>query len=659
MADLSGIKKYPHLFSPIKIGGQVFRNRIFASPTGYQNVNGLGYLNDGAAAYYGRRAMGGAASVATFEGIVDKELGRGGRTQISLDTPDIDRDISRVAYGISQYGAVATLELAHAGMFANRDLSFFGASAKGIAYGPVECECAGRMIKPMTEEIIERTIQKYVDAAVLAKRCGFGMVLVHAGHGWMLHQFLSPITNTRTDKWGGPSVENRARLLVTIIDRIHEACGRDFPVEVRMSGSECYEGGFGIEEGIEIAKQIDGHADLIHVSAGNHEVDEVFTVTHPSMFLEDGCNVHLAAEIKKHVKTPVATIGALSDPALMEEIIASGKADIVECGRQFMADPDFPNKIRMGHEDKIRTCMRCLSCFSSELTNGEPYCAINPESGRELEVKHLPTKADVKKKVLVAGGGVGGMQAAITCAEMGHEVILCEKKDRLGGVLRCEEEVSFKKKLDQYLNLQERLCMENENIEVRLNCAVTTKLAEEIGADVLIAAMGAKTAMPPIPGIEKSVTAVDAYGMVDKLGKKVVILGAGLTGVELGLHLRRQGIDVQIIEKTDHINDGGNFLHMSGVRVQIKEYDLKIAFNTAAKEIKADGVVCTTADGEVSYEADCVINALGQKPLTEEAMALYNCTPEFYMIGDCVAPKNITNATAVAYMTSKNIGRRY
>ena len=222
--------KYPHLFAPIQLGNVLFRNRIFASPTGYQNLNGDGYLNDGAAAYYGRKAMGGAASVATFEGIVDGELGRGGATHIALDTPNIDRGISRIAYGISQYGAVATLELQHTGMFANRDLSFFGAEAKGIAYGPVECECAGRKIRPMTEEIIERTIQKYIDAALLAKKCGFGMVLVHAGHGWMLHQFLSPITNTRTDKWGGPDIENRSRLLLSIVDGIHKACGAGFPV---------------------------------------------------------------------------------------------------------------------------------------------------------------------------------------------------------------------------------------------------------------------------------------------------------------------------------------------------------------------------------------------------------------------------------------------
>lgn len=648
--------KYPHLFSPIVLGSTLFRNRIFASPTGYQNLNGDGYLNDGAAAYYERKAKGGAASVTSFEGIVDGELGRGGATHIALDTPNIHNGLSRIAHGISSYGAVASLELQHTGMFANRDLSFFGASSKGIAYGPAECELAGRIIRPMDEEIIQRTIRKYAEGAALAKRCGFGMVMVHAGHGWLLHQFLSPKTNIRTDKWGGASVENRARIVVEICDAIRKVVGPGFPIEIRMSGSECYDGGYDLDDGIAIAKQLDGHVDLIHVSAGNHEVEEVFAVTHPSMFLEDGCNVQYAAEIKKHVKTSVATVGALNDPQLMEEIIASGKADVVELARELLADPDFPNKVRTGNEDKARKCMRCLSCFSSELTNGEPYCAINPETGRELEMKYdIPTA--VKKKVLVIGGGVGGMQAALTCAERGHEVVLCEKKSRLGGVLRCEEDVDFKQSLDYYLNQQEKAIKES-NIDLRLNAEVTPEYAEIVKADVIIAALGAEAVRLPIPGIGRDnvMAAQDAYTSVKNIGEKVIILGAGLVGVELGLHLINKGKKVKIIEMTDHINDGGNFLHMLGLKVEIQKCGLEIQFNTTAKEINADGVIIENTDGIQTLSADTVIYAVGQKPKREDAISMNFSAPEFYQIGDCVTPRNITSATSEAFMISRNIG---
>lgn len=649
--------KYPHLFSPIVLGNTLFRNRIFASPTGYQNLNGDGYLNEGAAAYYERKAMGGAASVASFEGVVDGELGKGGATHICLDTPNIDRGLARIAHAVSNYGAVASLELQHTGMFANRDLSFFGASSKGTAYGPVECELAGRIILPMNEEIIDRTIKKYAAGASIAKRAGFGMVTVHAGHGWLLHQFLSPKTNTRNDKWGGSDIENRARLVVSICDAIRREVGPGFPIEIRISGSECYDGGFDLEEGIAIAKQLDGHVDLIHVSAGNHEVEEVFAVTHPSMFLEDGCNVKYAAEIKKHVRTPVAAIGALSDPELMEEIIASGKADVVEMARQLMADPDFPNKIRSGNESKAKKCLRCLSCFSNELTHGEPYCALNPESGRELEVKYAFPVA-VKKKVLVVGGGIAGMQAALTSSARGHDVILCEKNDGLGGVLRCEQDVYFKKNLDYYLNQQSK-AVENSNIDLRLNTKVTEEFAKKVNADVIIAAIGAKPVKPPIPGIEGDnvMSAQDAYLSTERVGNNVVILGAGLVGIELGLHLINMGKKVKIIEMTDHINDGGNFLHILGLKTEIKKVGLDIQFNTKAIEITTDGIVCENTNGDKVFTADTIIYAVGQNPLREESLSLNFCAGEFYQIGDCVTPRNITSANSEAYMVARNLGR--
>ncbi|QSX09050.1 FAD-dependent oxidoreductase [Alkalibacter rhizosphaerae] len=649
--------KYPNLYSPIVLGNTLFKNRIFASPTGYQNLNGDGYLNEGATAYYERKARGGAASVATFEGVVDGELGKGGATHICLDTPQIDRGLSRIAQAVKSYGSVASLELQHTGMFANRDLAMFGGSSKGLAYGPVEMELNGRNILPMTEDILERTIEKYAKGAALAKRCGFGMVTVHAGHGWLLHQFLSPITNTRTDKWGGSSVENRTRLVKSICQAIRKEVGAAFPIEIRISGSECYEGGYDLDEGIAIATQLDGYVDLIHVSAGNHEVAEVFAVTHPSMFMPDGCNVQYAAEIKKHVKTPVATIGALSDPALMEEIIASGKADVVQMARQLLSDPDFPNKVRTGREDQVKKCMRCLSCFTNELTVGEPYCAINPETGRELEMKFAVPSA-ISKDVLIIGGGVGGMEAAITCADRGHQVTLVEKSNRLGGVLRCEDGVSFKKNLDAYLDGQERRIHDHPNIRLMTGLEMEPETAKRMKPDVIIAALGAKAVIPQLPGMEKQNvwTAQDAYVSMDKLGDKIIILGAGLVGVELGLHLLENNKTVTLVEMADRVNDGGNFLHMLGLQAELDRTKLPILFNTTVKEITDIGVRCISIEKEMHLQADTVIFAVGQHPLRDQGIAFHDCAPEFHMLGDCVQPRNITAATSEAFMISRNIG---
>ena len=651
-------QKYPHIFEPIRLGNVLFRNRIFASPTGYQNVPGDNTLPEGAAAYYGRKALGGAASVASCELIVDGELGRGGANHIAIDDHRSYASICRIAHAVSIHGAVATAELQHAGMFANRTPAFLGAKGFGPAYGPVERMVGDRLVPEMPEEIIERTIEKYAQAALTAKRAGFGMVLIHAGHGWLLHQFVSPILHTRKDKWGGAPIENRARFTVEICKAIKRVCGKNFPIEVRISGSECYDGGFGIDNGIAFAKQLEEVCDLIHVSAGNHEVDEVFGVTHPSMFLGEGPNVRFAAEIKKHVKTPVATVGAIGEAAMIEEILASGQADVVEMARALLADPDLPVKIRTGREEEIRPCLRCMSCFSTEMTCGEPYCAINPETGRELEMRNALPAPRVKKKVLVVGGGIGGMQAALTCAERGHEVILCEKTDTLGGTIRCEKDVPFKQRLDLYLKRQ-AAAVQRADIDLRLNTAVTPEYAEAVGADVIIAATGARPVKPPIPGIDGAnvLGAEYAYTHTDEVGQSVCILGAGLVGLELGIYLAILGKHVQVVEMAPEINDGGNFLHAIALRTELKKRQVKVDLNTRAMLIRADGVLCRQESGEKFFPADTVIYAVGQRPESDAALALRYCAPEFYQLGDCISPKNITNATGAAFQIACDIGR--
>ena len=646
--------KYPHLFSPITLGNTVFRNRIFGSPTGPHHLNAKNYPIRETCAYYERKAIGGAASVCIGDCIVDPIRGRSASMLMPLYEEEAKPAFYNLAEAISRHGAVASVELQHGGSHS------FGSMADGHQlYGVVEgVDPNGNPILPMTDEIIEDTIEKFANAALYAKNCGFGMVTVHGGHGWLLTQFLSPLHNTRTDQWGG-SPENRARLPIAICEAIKRKCGAGFPVEMRISGSECHAGGYDIETGIEIAEQLDGHLDLIHVSAGDHEVWEVFTVTHPSMFLEDGVNVKYAAEIKKHVhKSRIATVGALADPALMEEIIASGKADVVEVARGLFADPDLPLKARTGREDEIRTCMRCLACFSGLIRNGQFSCAINPVIGHELENK-TPVKAEVKKKILIAGGGIAGMEAAITASNMGHEVILCEKTESLGGALKCERDVSFKKHLDDYIKLQRRT-IAKAPIDVRLNTEVTPELARELKPDVLIAALGARPMVPTfIKGYDlpNVVGAEEVYYDPAKAGKSVVILGGGLVGAELAIHLSEMGRKCTIIEMLPELNNGGNILHGVALGIRLRDCGVEVHTGTKALEITDKGVIAENADGQKLYEGDTVIYAIGQKPLREEADELRFCAPEFHQIGDCLSPKNITEATKAAYYIVRDIGR--
>lgn len=651
--------KYPHLFTPITLGDTFFRNRIFASPIGFQYHDANHFPTQESIAFYARKAKGGAASVALGECLVDSVHGRSGNNQTPFDDQRAKATLTNTTSTISQYGAVAVAELQHAGMYA-----LVSMLSGNTVYGPNDDPFPWPVRMPdgretprvtaMTEEMIAQVVEAFANAAAFAKKCGFGMVMVHGGHGWLLTQFLSPVTNRRTDRYGG-SIENRCRLAVEICDAIKKKCGAGFPIEFRMSGDECTPTGYTIEEGIRIAKQLEGHVDLIHVSTGDHNSD-AFMRTHPSMFLPDACNLEFAAAIKKEVKTPVATVGAFTDPADMERAIAEGKCDIVECARELMCDPDMPIKARTGRDDEIRKCMRCFTCFSSMVNTNMVCCAINPIIGQEL-LDETPVQVARKKKVLIAGGGPGGMQAALSAANWGHKVILCEKTGRLGGALLCEEKVPFKQHLAEYLVQQARFVLNDPNIEVRLNTPVTPELAKEIAPDAIFAAIGSEAVVPKIPGIEKALGAEEVYVAPEKAGKKVVILGGGLVGCELAIFLADGSREVTVMEMMNRPNDGGNSLHMQAIQLEIRNRGISLALGTKAAEITDAGVL-GEKNGETSlFEADTVIYAVGQRAKREEAAALCRCAPEFYQIGDCLNATNVRDATRAAHYNVRNMCR--
>lgn len=649
--------KYPHLFEPLPVAGTLLRNRMTSSPQGFYNIGPDLFPNDDMVAFYEIKARGGFASVCVGDLIVDWKNGRHYDWLIPMDNPNMLPGLSKLTSAVTRHGSIASAELSHAGMFAHASMTA-GAPLKG----PVAMTNKYGEVSAMTEQEIEHIIDAYAKAAAFAKQCGFGMVTIHGGHGWLIPQFWSKQINNRNDRWGG-SFENRMRLPLAIVDGVRRAVGKNFPIEFRMSGSETNPDGYDIDEGIAFAKALDGKVDIIHVSTGNHEVLAATIITHPSMFLEDGCNLKYAAAIKKHVKTNVATVGAFTDPAHMEEVIASGQADIIAMGRQTMADPDLPIKARTGRDDEINKCMRCSACFGNVGAHRIFYCAINPVVGHENESRFLPPAIE-KKDVLVVGGGVAGMQAAITAAERGHRVTLCEKNDRLGGVLLCEEHIQFKQKLKAYLEHQEHLIAKSA-IDLRLNTTVTPEYAKSARPDVIIAALGARPVVPPIKGIKDAdgsfsknvMGAEDVYYNPEKTGHNIVILGGGLVGIELGLHMAQNGRKVTIVEMQPQLSVDNFSMHTLALFDQIEKLGISIHTSTCVSEITADGVSAEGPNGHVDLKADTVVYAIGQKPLRDDTVALSDCAGEFYQIGDCLTPKNILTATQAAYTIARDIGR--
>ncbi|MBQ4039905.1 MAG: FAD-dependent oxidoreductase, partial [Oscillospiraceae bacterium] len=372
----------------------------------------------------------------------------------------------------------------------------------------------------------------------------------------------------------------------------------------------------------------------------------------------DGVNVKYAAEIKKHVKySKVATVGALADPALLEEIIATGKADIVELARGLICEPDLPTMARTGHDADLKKCIRCFTCFSGLMTKGHITCALNPEISIEAEEKFAyPTP--YKKTVLVAGGGIAGMQAALEAAKLGHKVTLCEKTDRLGGVLLCEEHVPFKKHLHEYLLLQARF-VEESPVEVLLNTPVTKELVEKIAPDAIIAATGATSFVPNIPGIDGGniYTAEEIYKDHTLANDNVVILGGGLSGSELAIYLAGMGKKVSVVEMAPRLNDGGNILQGQSIDIEFRKLGIDRYLGTKVCEITDTAVVCEKDGERIEIPRGTAVCAFGTKPDRETADMLRFMAPEFFQIGDCNTPKNIAEATRAAHFAVLDLGR--
>lgn len=634
--------KYPHLMSPIQLGRVTFRNRLFSAPMGATDITSDCCPGPRTQGFYELRAKGGAGAVTVSELVVHPETDASHMLHLNLETVGCLAAHTFVADAIRRHGAVPSIELSHSGQYAGTYMADKNKKASLCQWGPSDgTRPDGRPVKELSKEQIADIVKAYGDNATLCKRAGYEMIMVHAGHGWLIHQFLSPYQNHRTDEYGG-SLENRIRFAREVLTSVRNAVGPGFPIELRMSGSELFEGGYGIEDGIKIAQALEDLVDLIHVSAGSYQFG--FFDTTPPMFAPHGVNLWLAAEIKKHVSKPVATVGAFSDPDQMEQVIAEGKADVVYMARQLLADPFLPNKIMAGKEDRIIRCLRCYTCMAERPTTFTRRCAVNPLIGREIEGMEV-TPAAKSKKVLVVGAGVAGLEAAITAALRGHKVILCEKTDKVGGILKSEQAISFKYEMYQLGVVLERIA-QDEGVEIRLNTTVTPEYVEQENPDALILAVGSTPVVPPLPGIDgENVVVVNNYYLEkDKVEDTVVVLGGGLAGCECAIHLGQEGKKVHLVEMRDTLAPDCNIRNRPILLRNVAKFT-EAHTNYAGLRITPEGVICKDQEGnEVLVPGKTVVCAVGQRANRADVDALRWSAPFVREVGDCVRPANITKA---------------
>ena len=646
-------RHFPHLCSPITIGRVTFRNRMFSAPMGGTDITNDGCIGPKSTAFYELRGKGGAAAVTVSECMVHPQTD--GSHAYHLD-PSILNSLASATYtadAISRHGAVASLELSHSGMYAGTYMTDKEKQHSMHQWGPCDTiRPDGVQVKALTEDMLHEIAEAYGKVAGLAKRAGFGMLMIHGGHGWLINQFLSPYFNHREDNYGG-SLENRCRFAIEVLQEVREAVGPGFPIEFRMSGSELFEGGYDLEEGGRIAQQIEPYVDLIHVSAGTYQ--RGFGDTHPSMFKDHGCNVYLAAEIKKHVRVPVATIGGLNDPEQMEEIIASGKADIVYMARALLADPFLPRKIEENREEDIVRCLRCYTCMAERATTSTRRCTVNPLIGREIEGNEI-APATIRKKVLIAGGGPGGLYAAYTAARRGHDVTLYEKEDKLGGILKSEQALPFKMEMYQLAGTYARFA-EKAGVKIVTSTEVTKELIEKESPDALIVAVGSEPLLPPIKGLNgENVTIVNNYYLEkENVTGNVIVLGGGLAGCECAIHLGMEGKEVHLVEMRNELAPDANVRQRPLLLKEVNKY-AQIHTGYRGLEVTKDGVLCETKDGEqVLIPGTSVICALGQRSRSKVADELRDGAPYVRIIGDAHRVSTITNAVYEGYHAALDI----
>ncbi|QKS72842.1 FAD-dependent oxidoreductase [Paenalkalicoccus suaedae] len=611
-----------HVFTPLTIRSLTLRSRVIMGSM-HVGLEGLDRGDERLVAFYRERAKNHVGLIVTGGAAVNQE-GSGGRDFMTIDK---DEDIARwkpLTDAIHEEGGAIALQLFHAGRYAYKAMTGLDPVAPSALQSPINPDVP----REMTEDDILRTIDEFAQGAARAKAAGFDAVEIMGSEGYLLNQFVSPVTNKRTDAWGG-SFENRLRLPVRITEAVREAVGDDFPVLFRMSGLDLIPDSTTEGETLAWAKAVEkAGADVINVGIGWHE-SRVPTI---SMKVPRTHFVPVAKQLAAHVSIPVVASNRINDPRDAEIILSAGDVQLVSMARPFLADPAILTKAKNGQFDHINTCIACnQACLDHVFEGKAASCLVNPEAGREIDLPVI--MAETKQRILIIGAGPAGLETARVAALRGHDVTIVDERDELGGQLNYSKRIPGKQEFYETLRYY-RVQLEELGVSVVLGHRVTKDDELLSDHDHVVLAAGILPRTPPIPGVSRAVSYKEVFDGKVTLGKRVVIIGGGGIACDLALFIREQVESITLLQRGKSFARGIGKTTRWATLMELKQAGVKMVGGVEEYVgMDADGVAVQVDDAEVHVPADTVILAAGQLVNTELAEDIEALGKQVHIIG--------------------------
>ncbi|MEK4324511.1 FAD-dependent oxidoreductase [Paenibacillus sp. FSL R7-0312] len=641
--------KYEKLFAAGRIGRLELKNRIVMPAMGTSLAAASGEASDEMIAYYEERAAGGCGLIITEITRVDNETGVGTPNQLNASDLLYVPRLEKLARAVHRHDSRIFLQLQHPGR-QNHGRLIGGKQI--VAPSAVMSSAIGEMPRELTTEEVEALVGKFVFGAYIAQLAGIDGVEIHGAHGYLIGQFLSPLTNLRTDKYGG-ALEGRMRFLCEIVQGIKKTCGAGFPVSVRIDGDEFVPGGITLEEALLTAQQLEKlGVDCINVSAGTYESSN--TIIEPISYPQ-GWKKHLAAAMKQAVQIPVIACDVIRKPDFAESLLEEGNTDFVALGRALLADPQWGNKAAEGREAEIRTCISCLYCIQEVMECKVIKCAVNARAGRELEFPEPEQNGD-GRVVAVVGGGPAGMEAARILAQRKFKPVLFEARDVLGGSVELGSRPPLKEKLNWFLDSMEHQ-LEQLHVDVRLSERPAVEQLRELDPYAVFVAAGAQPIIPELPGVtgDNVSTVVDVLsGAAVIRGKRAVVIGSGMTGLETAEYLAEQGNQVTVVEMQPRVGPDAYLPNLIDIITRLKKNGVQLLASTKLVEVREGAVVLeNVSTGDISVQdTDAVVLSIGVKPERGFVDELKRAMPQVKVLGDAAKPGRIGQAIQSGFETA-------